>query len=101
MVFFFLMILRPPRSTRTDTLCPYTSLFRSALLCLGLLCGLRLEELRTLRWSDVNVEARMIALVGKGAKPAFVGLSEQFAHFLVDWMRICSDRKSTRLNSSH
>src|SRR3546814_11358687 len=27
--FFFLMIRRPPRSTRTDTLSPYTTLFRS------------------------------------------------------------------------
>src|SRR3546814_15800424 len=29
--FFFLMIRRPPRSTRTDTLFPYTTLFRSPL----------------------------------------------------------------------
>src|SRR3546814_20179822 len=29
-LFFFLMIRRPPRSTRTDTLLPYTTLFRSA-----------------------------------------------------------------------
>src|SRR3546814_3812923 len=28
---FFLRILRPPRSTRTDTLFPYTTLFRSDL----------------------------------------------------------------------
>src|SRR3546814_16515783 len=28
--FFCLMIRRPPRSTRTDTLFPYTTLFRSA-----------------------------------------------------------------------
>src|SRR3546814_13618289 len=26
------MIRRPPRSTRTDTLCPYTTLFRSLIL---------------------------------------------------------------------
>src|SRR3546814_7637309 len=30
MCFFFLMKRRPPRSTRTDTLFPYTTLFRSA-----------------------------------------------------------------------
>src|SRR3546814_14688782 len=30
-MFFFLMIRRPPRSTRTDTLFPYTTLFRSDL----------------------------------------------------------------------
>src|SRR3546814_9349580 len=29
MCMFFLMIRRPPRSTRTDTLFPYTTLFRS------------------------------------------------------------------------
>src|SRR3546814_17363163 len=28
-VFLFLLIRRPPRSTRTDTLFPYTTLFRS------------------------------------------------------------------------
>src|SRR3546814_7909775 len=30
-LFFFLLIRRPPRSTRTDTLFPYTTLFRSAM----------------------------------------------------------------------
>src|SRR3546814_16563594 len=30
-LFFFLMIRRPPRSTRTDTLFPYTTLFRSRI----------------------------------------------------------------------
>src|SRR3546814_14386646 len=29
LLLFFLMIRRPPRSTRTDTLFPYTTLFRS------------------------------------------------------------------------
>src|SRR3546814_9791088 len=29
MFFFFLMLRRPPRSTRIDTLFPYTTLFRS------------------------------------------------------------------------
>src|SRR3546814_13981314 len=31
MFLFFLMIRRPPRSTRTDTLFPYTTLFRSRI----------------------------------------------------------------------
>src|SRR3546814_9333580 len=31
MCIFFLMIRRPPRSTRTDTLFPYTTLFRSQI----------------------------------------------------------------------
>src|SRR3546814_5427861 len=33
--FFFLMIRRPPRSTRTDTLFPYTTLFRSIPVQVG------------------------------------------------------------------
>src|SRR3546814_1524575 len=32
LLFFFLMIRRPPRATRTDTLFPYTTLFRSVRL---------------------------------------------------------------------
>src|SRR3546814_12352079 len=53
-IFFFLMIRRPPRSTRTDTLFPYTTLFRSAF-CLIRLCtsqGNRLMALvpAFLRW---------------------------------------------------
>src|SRR3546814_20242772 len=31
-VFFLLMIRRPPRATRTDTLFPYTTLFRSEII---------------------------------------------------------------------
>src|SRR3546814_13616738 len=31
-LFFFLRLRRPPRSTRTDTLFPYTTLFRSLML---------------------------------------------------------------------
>src|SRR3546814_2588424 len=38
--FFFLMIRRPPRSTRTDTLFPYTTLFRSG----GYRYGTRLDR---------------------------------------------------------
>src|SRR3546814_19473286 len=34
--FFCLMIRRPPRSTRTDTLFPYTTLFRSCRFARGL-----------------------------------------------------------------
>src|SRR3546814_14516622 len=40
MLFFFLMIRRPPRATRTDTLFPYTTLFRSQAVVLGILLQL-------------------------------------------------------------
>src|SRR3546814_19600452 len=44
---FFLMIRRPPRSTRTDTLFPYTTLFRS--LSGAPLAALALQRLRDFR----------------------------------------------------
>src|SRR3546814_4784735 len=43
-MFFFLMVRRPPRSTRTDTLFPYTTLFRS-------------RNLGDIRKSDRNVRS--------------------------------------------
>src|SRR3546814_16134838 len=67
--FFFLMIRRPPRSTRTDTLFPYTTLFRSlssmvlellATLCVALVAvsiGLRLV------YGDMSLEPGIIALI--------------------------------------
>src|SRR3546814_13528950 len=39
-ILFFLMTRRPPRSTRTDTLFPYTTLFRSRREALPALPGL-------------------------------------------------------------
>src|SRR3546814_13538935 len=43
-LFFFLIVRRPPRSTRTDTLFPYTTLFLS-LVASGIVAGLRLHGL--------------------------------------------------------
>src|SRR3546814_3437739 len=45
MFFFFLMIRRPPRSTRTDTLFPYTTLFRSQLTQIATEVELSLDPL--------------------------------------------------------
>src|SRR3546814_13762746 len=42
--FCFLMIRRPPRSTRTDTLFPYTTLFRSILADLNDLLSAVIEQ---------------------------------------------------------
>src|SRR3546814_5268590 len=44
-MIFFLMIRRPPRSTRTDTLFPYTTLFRSRNLAAGELERLQSDAL--------------------------------------------------------
>src|SRR3546814_20231054 len=46
--FFFLMIRRPPRSTRTDTLFPYTTLFRSSTTVLRRQFGSMTEVYRQL-----------------------------------------------------
>src|SRR3546814_18672430 len=87
--FFFLMIRRPPRSTRTDTLFPYTTLFRSA------------------RWHVENnvadgVQRPLIdgeTLLVQIENVLLVGRKEQIeGRALRDLPR---DRKSTRLNSSH
>src|SRR3546814_11258182 len=43
----FLMIRRPPRSTRTDTLFPYTTLFRSGHFRAGVIDTDMIEQRRT------------------------------------------------------
>src|SRR3546814_16478180 len=79
LTFFFLMIRLPPRSTRTDTLFPYTTLFRS--------CQPRLSADR--RRHPAAGDPRLYGL-------CLPGVPRQGG-------RACrlSDRKSTRLNSSH
>src|SRR3546814_2744172 len=49
--FFFLMIRRPPRSTRPDTLFPYTTLFRSSRGA-GATAGPQRDRVRPARLSD-------------------------------------------------
>src|SRR3546814_20235517 len=77
--FFFLMIRRPPRSTRTDTLFPYTTLFRSEFGIVG---------------DDQQGRAQRRA-------PREDQLDDRVARRGVEIARRQSDRKSTRLNSSH
>src|SRR3546814_19071802 len=56
--FFFLMIRRPPRSTRTDTLFPYTTLFRSIVLR-----GLRFRPLNLIR-APMRMLSRPLQILG-------------------------------------
>src|SRR3546814_16424363 len=82
--FFFLMIRRPPRSTRTDTLFPYTTLFRSERRALhDALMDLRIVDAKQ-RLTQVLMQAALVELERADADAATV-----------------LDRKSTRLNSSH
>src|SRR3546814_4698245 len=62
LVFFFLMIRRPPRSTRTDTLFPYTTLFRSVIWIshdLGVI-GQVADEVTVLRAGDAVEQAPIL-----------------------------------------
>src|SRR3546814_9102224 len=58
-LFFVLMIRRPPRSTRTDTLFPYTTLFRS---CRPLACPIPLSVKSSFRhslpWGSFSLPGR-------------------------------------------
>src|SRR3546814_18373103 len=101
------MIRRPPRSTRTDTLFPYTTLFRST----G--DGMR----RLIVASDLLQNTKDISFYKKLPDPNTLVKSQPFSRVRTDlrgtdvelWMlqRTDStksqprDRKSTRLNSSH
>src|SRR3546814_17729509 len=44
------MIRRPPRSTRTDTLFPYTTLFRSVWIACTIACALRSGSIPLVIW---------------------------------------------------
>src|SRR3546814_19638351 len=81
---FCLMIRRPPRSTRTDTLFPYTTLFRSAnSICEPLL--------------GYNGSASQNSLTDPNAIPG-----DTYAYVWSTSSDMAGiDRKSTRLNSSH
>src|SRR3546814_14660249 len=83
--FFFLMIRRPPRSTRTDTLFPYTTLFRSSG---GASSDWRLA---TIGW--VQGLARIVPIT-----PLIAIMATPTDIFSAN---LAQDRKSTRLNSSH
>src|SRR3546814_381085 len=50
------MIRRPPRSTRTDTLFPYTTLFRSKSICVNFGLAREFGGVRHLRFDDTNPE---------------------------------------------
>src|SRR3546814_5256301 len=108
------MIRRPPRSTRTDTLFPYTTLFRSvdafedlvvAIMRVAEVFGhlLRIVELgdglgemRLAGEEDVLCAAGQVDFVLLGG----LGDGKGVIHHRVS-IANSIDRKSTRLNSSH
>src|SRR3546814_7577078 len=109
------MIRRPPRSTRTDTLFPYTTLFRSALdvdAARSDVGGDDDVDLAVLELGDHalarlllhvavqrgGVEAACRQLVGQLDR---LGLGAHEDQHAVEGFSLEEDRKSTRLNSSH
>src|SRR3546814_13633449 len=89
-LFFFLMIRRPPRSTRTDTLFPYTTLFRSVLA--GYAEGSNQMRIH------MSVGSRVPILVGAVGRATAARLNLTIEELKEGFEK---DRKSTRLNSSH
>src|SRR3546814_8411865 len=94
------MIRRPPRSTRTDTLFPYTTLFRSerrgmvldaAILagCLLLVSFLLFEIRESRREAERERKARDAAILANQAKSRFLAnRSEEHTSELQSLMRI-------------
>src|SRR3546814_5876255 len=117
--FFFLMIRRPPRSTRTDTLFPYTTLFRSARTALATFADRSRREdggrspYRTASYRrgyrhrggrgdrrGAGRQARHPPLRRRAEPDRRDADARRARHFGAAVSRV-EDRKSTRLNSSH
>src|SRR3546814_6642129 len=56
---FFLMIRRPPRSTRTDTLFPYTTLFRSIVAEILDICGAAPDSVEARPSCNVRLQMKL------------------------------------------
>src|SRR3546814_18123515 len=99
-MFFVLMIRRPPRSTRTDTHCPYTTLFRSGE-AEDMAQLLALKERVTVPFGSFEhvVKTKDWTPLEPG-KVAYKYYAEGIG-FILEVKVEGADRKSTRLNSSH
>src|SRR3546814_3242753 len=108
------MIPRPPRSTRTDTLFPYTTLFRSLREDLtaevesvqfhGAKIEYLVDQLYAYNRRLTALGGQMLRLAERHKVPRKAFLDAYVDHELAeDWLETAAaaDRKSTRLNSSH
>src|SRR3546814_14552828 len=120
-IIFFLMIRRPPRSTRTDTRFPYSTLFRSLELIVGIFyigrhpfarrAGERRPIVRkdaealeiAFRIAAANQDTELLVAAETAAGARVTADRIFLIERLVSNLRVRrkKDRKSTRLNSSH
>src|SRR3546814_1411267 len=110
------MFWRPPRTTGTDTLFPYTTLFRSVIdtpiaetAILGAAVGAAMEGLRPIAeimFGDFLFVA-LDQIINQAANVRYVSNGRSSAPLVVRTQQgvtpgsCAQDRKSTRLNSSH
>src|SRR3546814_12282647 len=92
-VVFFVLRRRPPRSTRTDTLFPYTTLFRSRAF-LSAVAGVGVG-------AAAAAIAAPVAVLAAPAGPPVPTFTTNDADPALRAISTGRDRKSTRLNSSH
>src|SRR3546814_16686611 len=94
--FLILMIRRPPRSTLTDTLFPYTTLVRSDEIELG--CTWFREFIPAFRVQAFGRIAEVSQHFDRHRMHSTLGLT---ASAVGSELAFAQDQKSTRLNSSH
>src|SRR3546814_7573765 len=102
--FFFLIIRRPPRSTRTDTLFPYTTLFRSDCARLHAAPGRHCRHSGAARLRAAH-PGRRAARRQIRPPPDVAGRSEEHTSELQSLMRIsyavfCLKKKTARPNNT-
>src|SRR3546814_15740679 len=85
-VFFYLMIRRPPRSTRTETLFPYTTLFRS--------------EAMAMHWYVLHVYSGFEKKVAEGIREQAEqkGMEDLFEQVLVPTEEVEEMRRGQKVN---
>src|SRR3546814_20709675 len=99
---FFLRIRRPPISTRTDTLFPYTTLFRSWRRVPGIAAGvLHHWNHAGYQWRRTHALKRPAAIIAAGQVRRIETMSPRKNILIVGGGVAGLDRKSRRLNSSH
>src|SRR3546814_13097259 len=99
------MIRRPPRSTRTDTLCPYTTLFRSRMKAIEAFIekqgGPEVIDWREVTLGDPRPGEALVRQSAIGLN--YIDIYHRDGTYPIDLPGGIGmeDRKSTRLNSSH